>query len=185
MGDIHEYANETIISIARCDSDDSPGNYCCHRICKRTRNLSLQREHENTAQSLSDYQPVCGYKDRRIFYVRVDNRGDADEWVGMSITYYRQTTSGPGYQMIGSDSLQSAVEGTRTLDPSEIQHAGGYDWIHTHPGQSYYMYGGRVPDDARWVVYCMPWYYDNGNHGWMGFNGPGGDSDRCHVCVVY
>ena len=123
-------------------------------------------------------------KNSRIFSVQVNNQGSSDEWVGVSITYYRQTNSGPGYEAIGQDSLRSAVEGTRMLDPGEIQHAGGYDWIHTHPGQSYYMYGSRVPDDARWVVYCMPWYYDNGNHGWIGFNGPGGESDRCHVCVV-
>jgi hypothetical protein len=75
-------------------------------------------------------------RDKRIFSVRVDNRGDADEWVGMSITYYRQTTTGPGYEMIGSDSLRGAVEGTRMINPGEIQHAGGYDWIHAHPGQS-------------------------------------------------
>ncbi|MGB8311331.1 MAG: hypothetical protein WCE81_05655 [Halobacteriota archaeon] len=123
-------------------------------------------------------------KDRRIFYIRVDNQGSSDEWAGISITYYRQITGGPGYGTIGQDSLQGAVEGTRMLNTGEIQHSGGYDWIHTHPGQSYYMYGGRVPDDARWVVYCMPWYYDNGNHGWIGHNGPGGENERCHVCVV-
>jgi len=171
------------MSFACRDIDNSLGN-CCRCIYKQAKGLSLRREHEMQPTHYPTINHCAIDKNSRIFYVQVNNQGSSDEWVGVSITYYRQTNSGPGYQMIGSDSLQGAVDGTRTSAPGEIQHAGGYDRIHTHQEQSYYIYGSRVPDDAKWIVYCMPWYYDSGNHGWTDFNGPGGESDRCHVCVV-